>query len=68
MNDPNSRSALPERLQAIVEDFQWAEGREKLELLLDYAQRFPALPEHFAQQHDTLDSVPECMTPVFVTA
>ena len=68
MNDSNSNRALPERLQAIVEDFQWAEGREKLELLLDVAQRFPALPERFAQQQDAFDSVPECMTPVFVTA
>ena len=28
-------NSLPARLQEIVEEFQWAEGRDKLELLLD---------------------------------
>lgn len=59
---------LPERLQAIVEDFQWAEGREKLELLLEFAERMPPLPDWIEADRDVLDSVPECMTPVFVTA
>ncbi|MRR30487.1 SufE family protein [bacterium] len=54
---------LPARLEAIVADFELCEGREKLELLLDYARSFPAFPEHL-QKPGQLEEVPECMTPV----
>jgi cysteine desulfuration protein SufE len=60
-----SESQLPARLQQIVEDFQLCEGREKLELLLEYSNKMPSLPERF-QGHNEMDLVPECMTPVFV--
>lgn len=59
---------LPPRLQAIVEEFQLAEGREKLELLLDFAEQMPPLPEHIAAHRESFESVPECMTPIFVYA
>jgi len=39
-------AGLPERLAEIVEDFGLCEGREKLELLLQYSDSLPALPEH----------------------
>ncbi|HSN75880.1 MAG TPA: SufE family protein [Anaerolineae bacterium] len=61
-------SALPARLQAIVEEFQDAEGREKLELLLEYSQSLPPLPAWLAEQHNDMDQVHECMSPVFVYA
>ena len=61
-------SALPPRLQAIVEEFQDAEGREKLELLLEYSQSLPPLPAWLAEQHNDMDQVHECMSPVFVFA
>ncbi len=64
MSTPNP--SIPPRLAEIMEDFQLAEGREKLELLLEYAERMPPLPGWLAEQHDAMDSVPECMTPVFV--
>lgn len=66
MTDTNG--PIPERLHAIVEDFRWAEGREKLDLLLEYAQKLPPLPPHLAAGHDEMDQVVECMTPVFVAA
>ncbi len=59
---------LPPRLQSIVDDFEQAEGRDKLELLLDFSAQMPPLPEHIAAQRESFDSVPECMTPVFVYA
>jgi cysteine desulfuration protein SufE len=59
---------IPPRLAEIIEDFQWAEGREKLEMLLEYADRMPALPPHLQGQHDRMEQVEECMTPVFVQA
>ncbi len=64
----NTTSPLPPRLQAIVEEFQEAEGREKLDLLLDYAESLPPLPQWLAAQHGDMDQVHECMTPLFIYA
>jgi len=60
-------STLPQRLEEIVADFEVCEGREKLELLLDYARSFPPFPEHL-QKPDEMEEVPECMTPVQMTS
>ena len=59
-------NSLPAKLQEIVDEFEWAEGRDKLELLLDYAAQMPPLPEWLAGQHDSMEQVHECMSPVFV--
>jgi cysteine desulfuration protein SufE len=59
---------IPARLQEILDDFAFSDGREKIELLVDYSQRMPSLPEHLAHDHQGFDEVPECMTPVFVKA
>lgn len=59
---------LPERLREIIEDFAYCEGREKIELLLEYAERLPALPEELRDEHASMEQVEECMTPVFVKA
>lgn len=64
----NETNHLPARLQEIVEDFEISEGREKVELLLDFSERMPPLPDWVQNQHDRMESVPECMTPVFVMA
>ncbi len=64
MTDSNS---LPARLEEIVNDFEVCEGREKLEMLLDYARSFPAFPSHL-QRPDEMEEVPECMTPVQMAA
>jgi cysteine desulfuration protein SufE len=56
---------LPPRLAEIVEDFALAEGREKLELLLQYAGELPPLPAHLQGQKDRMAPIPECMSPVF---
>ncbi len=63
--NPNN---LPNRLQAIVEDFQLCEGREKVELLLEYSEQMPPLPDWLPSDHAGMDQVQECMTPVFVQA
>jgi cysteine desulfuration protein SufE len=61
-------TAIPPRLQEIIEDFKISEGREKLELLLDYAENMPPLPDWLRDNHQSMDMVEECMTPVFVQA
>jgi cysteine desulfuration protein SufE len=62
------RDEIPPRLSEIVADFQWAEGREKLELLLQYAEELPPLPAWLSDQRSAMHPVPECMTPVAVFA
>lgn len=64
----DASTTLPGSLQAIVEDFALCEGREKLELLLQYAQQLPPLPERLREHRERMDPVPECMTPVFAHA
>lgn len=59
---------LPDRLQEIVEDFSFCVGQEKLEYLLQFAEKLPPLPDWLHEKRDTLDQVHECMTPVFVYA
>ena len=63
----NHTGDLPSRLIEIIDDFQISEGREKLELLLQFAEQKPDLPERF-KNHNKMEFVPECMTPVYVQA
>jgi cysteine desulfuration protein SufE len=59
---------VPDKLSEIIDEFEISLGREKVELLLQYADMMPALPERIQEKHDAMDFVPECMTPVYVTA
>lgn len=61
-------ATIPARLREIIVDFKASDKQEKLELLLEYADQMPSLPEWLAERHDEMDEVPECMTPVFVYA
>lgn len=61
-----AESKIPDRLQEIIEDFELSEGREKVELLLDFAQRMPPLPDWLQTDRSQMDQVEECMTPVYV--
>jgi cysteine desulfuration protein SufE len=58
-------SAIPPRLREIIEEFQASDRNEKLELMLDYADRLPPLPERL-REHAGMEQVHECMSPVFV--
>ena len=59
-------TSLPTRLGEIIQDFQFCEGREKIELLIQYSESLPPLPEWLTGQKESMEAVPECMTPVFV--
>lgn len=59
---------LPPRLAEIVEDFQLTEGREKLELLLEFSDSLPPLTEDLRNGPASMEAVPECMTPVSLAA
>jgi cysteine desulfuration protein SufE len=59
---------LPPRLAEIADLFAGAPPRDRLELLLDYSQGLPPLPERLAEHPDLLERVPECQSPLFVAA
>lgn len=52
-------------LQAIVDEFADYERELRLELLLEYANGLPPLPERFAEDRKGLERVEECQTPLF---
>ncbi len=59
---------LPPKLEEIVADFSYCQGQEKLEYLLEFAEKLPPLPAWLNDQRADMDQVHECMTPVFVYA
>jgi cysteine desulfuration protein SufE len=59
---------LNPRLAEIVETFGSVPGKEKLQLLLEYAGELPPLPARYAEHPDLLEQVPECQSPLFLAA
>ena len=60
-------SSASEKLGQIADEFADLEPRERLELLLDFAENLPPLPaEYEAQRQKGEHRVHECQTPVFI--
>lgn len=59
-------AALPETLRGIIEDFQSVPDPEKLELLLEFSDDLPALPERYSGHEDEMEQVIECQSPLFL--
>ncbi|MFN7665300.1 MAG: SufE family protein [Inhella sp.] len=58
---------VPEKVAEIVAEFADLDGREKLELLVDYANGLPPLPPAYEARKAVEDRrVHECQTPVFL--
>jgi cysteine desulfuration protein SufE len=57
-------STVAERLDEVVDDFVDLDGREKLEMLLEFAASLPPLPPGVAGLDD--NRVHECQSPVFI--
>jgi cysteine desulfuration protein SufE len=57
---------LNPRLQEIAEDFGSVPAKERLQLLLEFAEELPSLPARYADHHDLLEPVPECQSPLFL--
>ena len=64
----SNENGMPPRLAEIVTDFQLCQGREKLEYLLEFAEKLPPLPEWLTEARDDMNQVHECMTPVYMFA
>jgi cysteine desulfuration protein SufE len=61
-----STPTLNPRLQEIADDFNAMSGRDRLQLLLEFSQELPALPDRYAEHRDLLEPVPECQSPLFL--
>lgn len=58
--------ALPPKLVEIREDFLALTKQERLQLLLEFANELPELPQRYADHPDLLERVEECQSPVFI--
>ena len=59
-------TALHPRLQEIADDFRDVPDKDRLQLLLEFSQDLPPLPERYAEHRDRMEPVPECQTPLFL--
>jgi cysteine desulfuration protein SufE len=63
---PAGGAALNPRLQEIADDFHGVPDKDRLQLLLEFSQELPPLPERYARHRDRMEPVPECQTPLFL--
>lgn len=58
--------SMPQKLQAIVDQFAAAPRELRVQALLDYSRRVPPLPAELEADRDRLEQVHECQTPFFL--
>jgi cysteine desulfuration protein SufE len=58
---------LPAGLQEIAGDFAGLPVQQRLELLLEFSEGLPPLPERYAGSLDSMEQVHECQSPLFLT-
>ena len=57
---------LPAALQEIAEDFAELAAPQRLELLLEFSEGLPDLPERYAGKLGEMEQVHECQSPLFL--
>ena len=57
---------LPGPLAEIRDDFLSFTEQERLQLLLEFSNELPALPERYAEHPELLERVEECQSPVYL--
>ncbi|MGN6635005.1 MAG: SufE family protein [Oryzihumus sp.] len=57
---------LPAALQEIADDFADLAAPQRLELLLEFSEGLPDLPERYAGRLGELEQVHECQSPLFL--
>jgi len=57
---------LPEALQEIADDFADLAAPQRLELLLEFSEGLPELPERYAGRLGEMEQVHECQSPLFL--
>ena len=56
--------SMPAPLAEVVAEFGEVTGQDKLQLLLEFANELPELPDHLEQA--AMEPVPECQSPLFL--
>jgi cysteine desulfuration protein SufE len=57
---------LPDQLAEIREDFLALEQPDRLQLLLEFSNELPDLPERYRDHPDLFERVVECQSPVYI--
>jgi cysteine desulfuration protein SufE len=57
---------LPDALQEIRTDFLELGIKDRLQLLLEFSNELPELPEQYRDHPDLMERVEECQSPVFI--
>ncbi len=63
---PTIGQSLPPALAQVVEDFNELGIPDRLQLLLEFSDGLPALPQRYAEHPELLEPVPECQSPIFL--
>ncbi|QEO15838.1 SufE family protein [Agromyces intestinalis] len=64
--DATSDATLPAPLAEIRDEFLALEVRDRLQLLLEFSNELPELPERYRDHPDLFERVIECQSPVFI--
>jgi cysteine desulfuration protein SufE len=60
------QTTLPATLAETRDDFLALEVRDRLQLLLEFSNELPELPERYADHPDLFERVVECQSPVYI--
>jgi len=61
-----SEQQIPTQLAEIRDDFLDLQLRDRLQLLLEFSNELPELPERYRNHPDLFERVEECQSPVFI--
>lgn len=50
----------------IVSEFEFLEGQDRLQLLLEFSENLPEIDQRFLDDPELLERVEECQSPVFI--
>jgi cysteine desulfuration protein SufE len=66
MSQDTTRAELPTAMQEIADDFADLLAPQRLELLLEFSEGLPELPERYAGRLGEMEQVHECQSPIFL--
>lgn len=61
-----SDAQVPAALKEIQSDFLAMDKSDRLQLLLEFSDGLPELPQRYADHPELLEPVPECQSPIFL--
>jgi cysteine desulfuration protein SufE len=61
-----TETPLPASLREIRDEFLALDQPERLQLLLEFSNELPELPERYREHPDLFERVEECQSPVFI--